>query len=116
MAEVRRASAERDWESDRWRTAELLQEYLCQAIRDRPGLSDEDFYPYRSQPADDDGHFLVTFWDELLPRHELVVALTTDPGTPEGRARSMTDALLATPTDQWPVVHRIQQSGEDAGS
>jgi hypothetical protein len=116
MAEVRRASAERDWESDRWRTAELLQEYLCQAIRDRPGQSDEDFYPCRCEPADDDAGFLVTFWDELDPRHGLVVALTADPGTPEQRARSMTNALLGTPTQQWPVVHRIEQSGEDAAS
>ena len=114
VAEVRRASAERDWESDRWQTAELLQEYLCQAIRDRLGLSDEDFYPYRSEPADDDSGFLVTFWDELVPRHGLVVALTAGPGTPEERARSMTDALLTTPVEHWPVVDRINQSGEDA--
>lgn len=113
VAEVRRASAERDWE--RWQTADLLLEYLGRAVRDRPAQSDQDFYPYDSEPADD-GSFLVTFWDELVPRHGLLVALTGDPGTPERRARSMADALLATPTEQWPVVHRIEQSGEDAES
>jgi hypothetical protein len=110
MAEVRRASAEQEWESDRWRTAELLQEYLCQAIRDRPHLADEDFYPYRSEPADDDAGFLVTFWDEIVPRHGLVVALTADVGTPEQCARMMGDALMATPIEQWPVVRREERS------
>ncbi len=113
VAEVRRVSAERDWE--RWQTADLLLEYLAWAVRGRPGQSDENFRPYWSEPSDDGG-FLVTFWDELVPRHGLVASLNGDPGPPEQRARSMTDALLSTPMSRWPIVRRIEQSGEDAES
>jgi hypothetical protein len=109
LAEVRRAIADRDWESDRWRTARLLDDYLGQAIRDRGGLSGESFYPSYAEPADDAAGFLVTFWGELVPRHGLVVALTADPGTPEARARSMTDTLMATAVDEWPVVRRLER-------
>jgi len=110
LAEVRRAVAERDWESNRWRTAQLLDDYLGRAIRDRGGLLDGTFYPSYAEPADDDEGFLVTLWDELMPQHGLVVAVTADPGTPETRARSMTDALMATAVGEWPVVRRMERS------
>jgi len=111
LAEVLRVIAERDWESDRWRTARLLDEYLGQAIRDRGGLADETLYPYRAEPADTDGTgFLVTLWDQLIPRHGAVLALSTGPGTPEQRAQSMTAELMALAPDEWPVVRRMDRA------
>jgi hypothetical protein len=111
LAEVRRAIGRREWEADRWKTAGLLDEYLGQAIRDRAGLSDGNLYPEFAEPADDDGSsFLVCFWDNRV-RHGIVVKLTADSGTPDERARSMADALMATSRERWPVVRRIERRG-----
>jgi hypothetical protein len=110
LGEVRRAITEREWESDRWRTALLLDEYLGLAIRARPDLSDADFYPYYAEPADgDDAGVLVTLWNDEFPEQGVVVAVTAGPGTPEQRARAMTDALMEVPSERWPVIQRMQQ-------
>jgi hypothetical protein len=116
LAEVRRAITEREWESDRWRTALLLEEYLGEAIRTRAGLSDADFYPYYTEPDDDgaDG-YLVTLWNSVVPEQGVVVALAGGRGTPEQRARAMTDVLMAIPSEDWPVVQRMQQSRQGTG-
>jgi hypothetical protein len=111
LAEVRRAIAAREWESDRWQTATLLNEYLGQAIWNRPDLSDDDFYPSCAEPADgDSSRFLVSLWDDLVPRHGIVIAVITGSGTPQQRARAMTDAIMATPGDQWRIVRRMERS------
>jgi len=103
LAEVWRGIAAREWESDPWRTAQLLDDYLSPG---RPWSIGEDFYPSYAEPANDDGAaFLVTLWDVMLVRR-VVVSLTAAAGTPEQRARSMADQLMKTPTDQWPVVRR----------
>jgi len=111
LAEVRRAIADREWESDPWRTALLLDEYLGAAIRARLEQTAADFYPYYAEPADgDDPRFLVTLWNCEFPEQGVVVVLNAGPGTPEQRARSMTDTLMAMPSEQWPVVERMVET------
>ena len=103
---MRRVSAAREWESDRWQTAELLDEYLNPG---HPWSIGEDLYPGWVEPygQNDDG-FLVILWDENLD-HGVTVDLTAGPGSPEQRARSMAGFLMATPTDRWPVTRRMRE-------
>jgi hypothetical protein len=54
--------------------------------------------------------FLVTLLDDC-ERNGVVAGLTAGSGTPEERARSMADYLMATPADQWPVIRRIRTDG-----
>jgi hypothetical protein len=110
LAEVRRAVTDREWESDRWRTALLLDDYLGAAIRAHRNCTAADFYPYYAEPADgEDAGYLVTLWNDEDPEQGMVVSLAAGPGTPEQRAQSMTDALMAIPIEAWPVVQRMQQ-------
>jgi hypothetical protein len=108
LGEVERVAAAREWESDQWRTALLLNEYLHPG---HPWSIGEDLYPGRVQPGRDSAdRFLVTLLDDC-DRDGVVVGLTAGPGTPEERARSMADYLMATPTGQWPVIRRISNDG-----
>jgi hypothetical protein len=107
LAEVHRAIADREWQSDRWQTAQLLGEYL------RPGGLREstDLFPAYAEPSDDAGdRYVVTLWDDCQ-RNGVVVSLTAGPGTPEQRARDMADLLLVTPASQWQVVRTMQRTG-----
>jgi len=108
-AEVRRASVAREWESDRWRTALLADEYLSP---DRWwNLAGSGWDLGWIEPAGEDGsQFSVTCWDENL-EHGLVLTLTISAGTPEDRARRIADYLLSTPAEQWPVASRIHRGG-----
>ncbi len=111
LAEVRRAVTDREWESDRWRTALLLEEYLGAAISAQPGATTAGYTPYDAEPADDDSDdYLVTMWnDRGRSALGIVVAVTAGPGTPEQRARAMTQTLLATPIQAWRIVQRMHQ-------
>jgi hypothetical protein len=109
LTEVRRAITDRVWESDRWRTAVLLVEYLGHAISAKPGRTYGDFRCFAEPAGGDDPRFLVTRWNDLVPAQGVVVALAAAPGTPEQHAQSMTDALMATPGQDWPVVERMEQ-------
>jgi len=105
VTEVQRVSAAREWESDRWKTALLLDEYLHPS---HPWSIGEDLYPGWAEPQDNNGDaFLVVLWDENED-HGVAVTLTAGPGSPEQRVRSMADFLMTTPTDRWPVIRRMR--------
>lgn len=104
--EIRRASAAREWESDRWRTALLAEQYLSPDRRWNLAGSGWDLGWI--EPAGEDGtHFSVTCWDENLD-HGIVLTLTIRAGTPEHQATNIADHLLSTPAEQWPVTRRIR--------
>jgi hypothetical protein len=105
ITEVQRVSAAREWESDRWRTALLLAEYLHPG---HPWSIGQDLYPGWAEPRDANGDgFLVVLWGENED-HGVAVTLAAGPGSPEQRARSMADVLMTTPTDHWPVIRRMR--------
>jgi len=106
-AEVLRASAAREWESDRWRTALLADEYLSP---DKWwNLAGSGWDLGWTQPCDDDGpQFCVTCWDDHLD-HGIEVTLTPDAGPPEDMARQIADYLLTTPAERWPVTRRLRR-------
>jgi hypothetical protein len=108
-AEVRRASAAREWESDRWRAAQLAGEYLSPD----PGwdLAGSGWDLGWIEPAGEDGtQFAVMCWDENLDRG-IETTLTISAGTPEGRAGHIAAYLLTTPAEQRPVTRRIRRGG-----
>ena len=97
-AEVRRATAAREWESDEWRTALLLHEHL-HADRDpwdpdnprtggNPWSEGSKWHPGSVEPEDGNtGRFLVTCWDDNIT-DVIVVALTAGSGTSADRRRA----------------------------
>jgi hypothetical protein len=106
LAEVHRAIAGREWESDRWQTAQLLDHCL----RSGRLRAETDLFPAYAEPADHNADlFLVTLWDDCQ-REGIVVSLTAGPGTPQQRAQQMTDMLLAAPISQWHVVRTMERT------
>jgi hypothetical protein len=99
-AEVNRATAKREWESDSWKTAVLLHAYL----RDYALTPGEEWEGGLAEP---DGEYpqryRITYWTEDL-QTVATVSLTAAPGTPEHQARTMHDYLRATPTARWPII------------
>lgn len=98
--EVRRISAEREWESSGWRTALLLDEYM------HPG---DPWSPWEFASAEPrgDNTFEVVCHDDR-PDHCIALTLAPPPGAPAERARWMADYLLTTPAEQWPVARRFR--------
>jgi hypothetical protein len=80
LAEVRRAMADREWESEHWDTAELLADRL----RDSPLAELTGWHVDYAQPA-------------------ILVVLAPEPGSPAERVAAMAAWLLATPASEWPV-------------
>jgi hypothetical protein len=103
-AEVRRATAAREWESDPWQTALLLRAYL----RDDPLTPGGEWELGFTEPdRDQAGRYLITYWTEDL-QAVTAVSVTAGPGTPEQKAGTMYDYLLATPTARWPSTRHIR--------
>jgi hypothetical protein len=99
-AEVRRAVAAREWESDSWRTALLLDDRI-DGKQWTPREDDElELGSVEPQPPE---AFLVTFWT-MYDDPPVVVKLVPGPGTPEERAFQMADFLGSHEPEQWPVV------------
>jgi hypothetical protein len=101
--EVQRASAAREWESDRWRTALILDDYLSS---DPLALGNSRELGWVEPEEESTGRFSITILDETL-ESGLVVSLVPTSGTPQERARKMADFLMNTPEQQWPVQRRI---------
>jgi hypothetical protein len=97
-AEVERATADRFWETDDLKTARLVRHYLLQAGGHLAASGwRPDFAEARPQ------EFWVVF--QGSDDTQLIVELTPEPGTPEQQAAAMSEFLLATPPEQWPVAH-----------
>jgi hypothetical protein len=95
--EVMRVTGEREWESDPWQTALLLDNNLAgQGL----GRGVWELGWVEPEPG---GRFVVTLWDEDVAT-SLKVVLSPGPGRREQRARSMATYLLETPPERWPVV------------
>jgi hypothetical protein len=84
-AEVQRATAAREWESDAWQAALLLRTYLL----GDPLTSGDELTPGDNwevgftQPDRGDGqHYRITNWTEDL-QAEATVTLTAEPGPPQ---------------------------------
>jgi hypothetical protein len=99
-AEVRRATAARDWESDRWQTALLLRTYLRE---DRLTPGDEWELGFAEPDSERARQYRITYWTEDL-RTVATMSLTAEPRTPEQQARTMYNYLLTTPTARWPTT------------
>jgi hypothetical protein len=106
--EVRRATAAREWESDGWRTAILLDQNLP-AWASTP---DTTWHLCFAEPdGDERGRFLVTYLEDTTEQREITVALTAGHGTPEDKAREMAAFLQSMPTGRWPVIRRLADGG-----
>jgi hypothetical protein len=109
-------TAAREWESEQWRTAVLLDEFLVADWWTRSGgIESEWNFGYAEPAPGPTGRFLVTCWDDDK-RRVIVVALTAGPGSAEDQARGMADRLLATPDTQWPISQRIDSGNSPAQS
>jgi hypothetical protein len=115
-AEVRRATAAREWESGAWQTALLLEQYVAEYLQQSIDLRvwesapDRDWELCFAEPdSEEPGRFLVTYWDPCLDE-VIIVALTAGHGTPEDRARKMAGFLQDTPADRWPVAQRSRRT------
>ena len=106
-AEVRRARAAREWESDPWRTALLLRTYLRDAGLT---LGDEWELGFTEPDGEHAGLYRISYWTEDL-RTVATVSLTAVPGPPEQQARTMYDYLLATPAARWSSTQHARSSG-----
>lgn len=105
LAEVRQAIGDREWESEHWHTAELLNDYLRRSrLHEVTGW----FADY-AQPAGRDGRDFQVALSDHSDRTAVLVALTAGPGTPEQRAQTMASRLLITPVSQWPVIRTMQR-------
>jgi hypothetical protein len=109
--EVQRASTERAWEAEPWRTALLLDERLSA----HSGVLGGTWNLGWAEPhAQDAGMFSVTLWDDHCD-HGLIVDLAADSGTPEERARQMADYLMNTHQDRWTNTRaKLSQLGKPA--
>jgi hypothetical protein len=105
LAEVHQAIDRREWESDDWQTAGLLEDYL----RNCRLHEVSDWFPDYAQPAGRHGSDFHISLSDPDDRNAVVVAVTTMPGTPDQRARAMASQLLATPASQWPVIRTMQR-------
>jgi hypothetical protein len=107
-AEVRRATAAREWESDAWRAALLLDAHLVgdpQQPGDELTLGEEWEGGFVEPDREHAHHYRVTYWTSDM-RSVAVVSLTAAPGTAEQQARAMYEHLLATPADGWHITPR----------
>jgi hypothetical protein len=105
-AEVRRATAAREWESDAWQAALLLRAYLL----GDPLTPGDELTPghewevgFTEPDREYAQHYRVTYWTSDL-RAVTTVSLAAPPGAPEQQARIMYEYLLSTPTDRWPCT------------
>jgi hypothetical protein len=87
--EVSRAAGEREWESEPWQTARLLDTCLT-------GLPIGEVWELGWVEPGSDGRFVVTLWDENLVER-LEVTLTPASGGPHQRAAAMARHLLDNP-------------------
>jgi hypothetical protein len=112
-AEVHRATAAREWKSDSWQAALLLEAYLVgepQDPGDRLTPGDEWEVGFAEPDRDHAHRYRVTYWTEDQ-RTIATVSLTAEPGTPEQQARAMYEYLLATPADHWPATRHVRPDG-----
>jgi hypothetical protein len=100
-AEVARASADESWETERRRTARLLQEYLESeaAILEQKGYR----LTWASLVADDPAAYHVSLSKDEA---QIVVEVRADEGSPEERAATVAESLLRSNPDEWHVVFR----------
>jgi hypothetical protein len=102
IAEVRRVTAEREWESGPWRTALLLD----QALSADPWALGAEWHLGWVEPQGANA-LNLTCWDVNID-HGIVVTLVPGPGTPEERARIMAEYRISHPSDQWPVTRHVR--------
>ncbi len=102
-AEVRRATAAREWESGPWQTALLLRTYLRDG---RLTLGDEWELGFTEPDGEHARQYRITYWTEDLSA-VATVSLTARPGSAEQQARTMYDYLVTTPAARWPSAHHI---------
>jgi hypothetical protein len=96
--EVVRVTREREWESEPWQTALLLDQHLS-----GPGLGTWELGWVEPHP---ERRFVVTLFDDENPEERLKVVLRSGPGSPEQQAHSMARYLTDTPPEQWPLESR----------
>ena len=100
LDEVRRASADRRWESERRRTADVAHRLMRAAAPLGTVYSVDGVTPDRSTP---DTWLVTLYSNSTASHHQLVVELTETDGAPQVRAQRMLDTLRDTPPEQWPV-------------
>jgi hypothetical protein len=100
-AEVTRASADKSWETERRRTARVLQGHLEaeSAILERKGYR----LTWAAVEADDPAVYHVSLWKGDA---QIVVEARADEGTSEERAVEMAERLLRTDPEESHVVFR----------
>lgn len=101
-AEVRRASADRSWETPRRETARLLQEYLHESADELRALGYNLTWVACSSPVE--GAFAVSLLDGR--RHQLVVAVEAPERSPAEWAGDLAERLLRTAPGEWHVTFR----------
>lgn len=105
-AEVQRATAAREWDSDGWQTALLLRAWL----REDPLAPGDDWELGFTEPdREDPGRYHVTYWTADLSAMT-TVSLTAGSGTPGQQAQAMFDYLLAIPTARWPATQYLRDA------
>jgi hypothetical protein len=104
LTEVRRASADWEAESNPWRTARLLDEYLSEDPWSLGGMRELGWV---EPGAEGTGTFLVTVFDQDLQR-SAVIRMAPGPGTMQEQAREMARELMARPTGQWPAFQPVR--------
>jgi hypothetical protein len=97
--EVRRISAEREWESAGWQAALLLDEFM------HPGDPWSPWEFSSAEPRGDDSFEVICL--DSGPDRGIAFTLFPPPGPPGQRARWMADYLLTTPAERWPVARRF---------
>ena len=100
LDEVKRASADSSWETDRRKTARLLGEYLEGESKtlERSGQR----FGWASPELDDTSAYRVCFWRDAL--RQIVVEVRSEQGSPEDRAAKMAEQLLRGSSENWDVV------------
>jgi hypothetical protein len=93
LAEVRRATKDRSWETPRRHTARLLKEHL-RSVRDLTWVS----------PAWNEEGMALSF--EQAGHHQLVLRLTSTAQDPAQAAADMAQQLRSAPPEDWPTRFR----------
>ncbi len=101
-AEIKRASADRSWQTADWQAAAGLWQILD---RERGQLARLGWVPEGIRSAYREGQFDVWLTD-TSHREQIRIRLTAANGTAADRARLMADALTGTQPATWPVTRR----------
>lgn len=110
-AEVRRAMADRSWETPRWTTARLLKAILRERAGELAALGYR--FAWAAPSWDDETTMSVSVHD--AGRRQLVLRMRTPERPPEEWATALVDELLAGP-EGWDVTFRGGRWPEEAST